>query len=433
MNKFIKALMVNFILVGVIIGFAFANTYAASEVPFTPYKYGEPPFKNDSLGLLGLPASTFEITSPPPESTLKCSSSVTFTWTKGADDYGLEIYNDPDYYDLLYGTDPLGKNTTSHTVPGSEIPQDGRTLYVVLWYKVNGKWEPQDYTYTAPDEDDCNGGGIAVGKRVVLQKDNPDGASSLPKGTKGKVICGCGNKVWLVSWDSWTKGHSNSTPCDTTPESFPPNSGWWVREDEISLDTTSGGGSCDYAVGQKVTLQVNNPNGAKSLPKGTKGTIICKDEEVKGLWLVSWDGWTGRGGDNDPRYCLTPPSSSFTPNSQYWVYEDQILVDCESGGSSHGGGGHNGGQPNPGDPCETDEGEEGIVDCSGKCVSADIVNDWKGDGYCDDEDSEINLNCDAFNNDDEDCDGSIIIEPPDIPDLPDIPGLPPIPENGRPL
>jgi uncharacterized protein GlcG (DUF336 family) len=91
-----------------------------------------------------LPAQTAQIINPSPGSTLG-SSSVTFNWNAGS----------ATAYLLLVGT-ALNKadiytsgqvTTLSATV--SNIPTDGRTIYVTLGSRVGASWNANYYTYTA--------------------------------------------------------------------------------------------------------------------------------------------------------------------------------------------------------------------------------------------------------------------------------------------
>ncbi len=85
------------------------------------------------------------ITNPSPGSTLT-SSSVTFQWSSGA---GVSEY-------FLYVGTSLGANdiygqsqglSLSATV--NNLPVDGSTLYVRLWWDTSAGWQYTDYTYTA--------------------------------------------------------------------------------------------------------------------------------------------------------------------------------------------------------------------------------------------------------------------------------------------
>jgi serine protease len=101
---------------------------------FTDYTYTE----------AGTPVAA-SLTSPTQGSVLT-SSSATFSWTPGAG---------PTQYDLWLGTTGVGSNnlyisgsltTTSVNVTG--LPANGVTIYVRLWWMMNGVWQFADYTIT---------------------------------------------------------------------------------------------------------------------------------------------------------------------------------------------------------------------------------------------------------------------------------------------
>ncbi len=86
------------------------------------------------------------INSPIPGSTLN-SSTVTFTWSAGsATAYWLNIGNSVGASDIFDSG-----QTGGHSWTVTNLPTDGRTLYVRLWSFVSGNWynPPQDYTYMA--------------------------------------------------------------------------------------------------------------------------------------------------------------------------------------------------------------------------------------------------------------------------------------------
>jgi hypothetical protein len=82
--------------------------------------------------------------SPPPGSTFS-SSSVTFTWSAGsATSYFLFVGS------ALHKADIYNSGVvTVQSKTVSNIPADGRTIYVTLGSQVNGTWFTKDYTYTA--------------------------------------------------------------------------------------------------------------------------------------------------------------------------------------------------------------------------------------------------------------------------------------------
>jgi hypothetical protein len=82
--------------------------------------------------------------SPVPGSTFT-GSTVTFQWTPGsATAYGLTVGSSAGGKDIYTST---LLHTTSVTV--TNIPTDGRTVYVRLYSQVNNTWSFKSYTYTA--------------------------------------------------------------------------------------------------------------------------------------------------------------------------------------------------------------------------------------------------------------------------------------------
>ena len=77
-----------------------------------------------------------EITSPTPGSTLS-SSTETFEWTSGADEYWLWVGSSAGTNDI-YNSGSLGRNT-SDTV--YNLPTDGSQVYVRLYYNIGSGWK----------------------------------------------------------------------------------------------------------------------------------------------------------------------------------------------------------------------------------------------------------------------------------------------------
>ncbi|MHA2101698.1 MAG: hypothetical protein ACW99A_23875 [Candidatus Kariarchaeaceae archaeon] len=185
-----------------------------------------------SMYLPGTASAAPAITSPTPGSTLS-GYTVTFSWTAGGTAVsawwvyigtttgGWEIYNSGN----------LGSNT-SLTV--NNIPTDGSTVYVRLWYNAGG-WKYMDYEYKASLID-------IVPPKMTL----PTPSSTLA----------CGNVTF-----TWTK---NTTPVTQ----------WWVY-----VGTTTGGWEIYNSgnLGSNTSLTVNN------IP--TDGSIVY----VR-LWYYS-GGW----------------------------------------------------------------------------------------------------------------------------------------------
>ena len=82
--------------------------------------------------------------SPTPGSTFN-SSTVTFNWTAvSSNNYILFVGSSLHAADI-YNSGIV--HVTSRTV--SNIPTDGRTIYVTLGSQVNDSWVAKSYTYTA--------------------------------------------------------------------------------------------------------------------------------------------------------------------------------------------------------------------------------------------------------------------------------------------
>jgi len=82
--------------------------------------------------------------SPPPGSTFT-SSSVTFTWSAGSASANFLLLGSSLHTADIYNSGTL--TVRSKTV--SNIPTDGRTIYVTLGSQVNGSWTYKNYTYKA--------------------------------------------------------------------------------------------------------------------------------------------------------------------------------------------------------------------------------------------------------------------------------------------
>ena len=92
-----------------------------------------------------LPGVVGEIVSPDIACPLP-SSSVTFTWTPGsATAYWLLVGSTPGASDIFNSG-----QTGGHSSNVSNLPTDGRTIFVNLWSMVGGAWSrPPEYHYTA--------------------------------------------------------------------------------------------------------------------------------------------------------------------------------------------------------------------------------------------------------------------------------------------
>ena len=82
--------------------------------------------------------------SPVPGSTFT-SSTVTFTWSTGSATANFLFVGSSLHSASIYNSGTV----TVHSKTVTNIPTDGRTIYVTLGSQVNGSWVTQDYTYKA--------------------------------------------------------------------------------------------------------------------------------------------------------------------------------------------------------------------------------------------------------------------------------------------
>ena len=93
-------------------------------------------------------SSSPEMTSPTPGTTLT-GSSATFTWTANTTpvtEWAIQGGNTVDSGDLFNDGGTLGTNTS---FTATNLPTDGRTIFVELFYLTNGTWQVLQYQYTA--------------------------------------------------------------------------------------------------------------------------------------------------------------------------------------------------------------------------------------------------------------------------------------------
>lgn len=75
------------------------------------------------------------------------------------------------------------------------------------------------------------------GARVETIAPDPSGASALPIGSAGTVICThpTDETVLLISFDGWDLGTNDTGDCDGTPLGFAADSLWWVECSEVQV------------------------------------------------------------------------------------------------------------------------------------------------------------------------------------------------------
>ncbi len=125
------------------------------------------------LGLTGTSAAVAqapEITSPVPAGVLP-GANVTFQWTANSTavtEWWLYVGSSLGGTDIL-NTGALGASLTANV---SGLPVDGRTIWVRLWFRVDGLWESADFQFTAAN--------AALARPRLI---SPAPGSTLPGGT----------------------------------------------------------------------------------------------------------------------------------------------------------------------------------------------------------------------------------------------------------
>ena len=197
---------------------------------------------------------------------------------------------------------------------------------------------PAPRSLGAPLDCACNAS-FSYGDEVVLSVDNPVGATSLPAGSIGTVLCGTtwdGVEYIYISWDNWASG-SNSTSLCSCGDGTDENDGshWWVECDQIEIKNNL---NCDcesaFAVGDRVACLVDYPSGNVDIVTGDLGTVVCGAVWDDNRILVEWDNFTnghdGDFGDTGDVYCGCGEDGLPTGSTSGWFLEcDEIeLFEC---------------------------------------------------------------------------------------------------------
>ena len=175
----------------------------------------------------GVTVTSPEMISPSPGSTL-ASSSATFSWTSGADNYQLYGGSSLGLSDIFDSGD-LGSDTS---VAVSGLPTDGSVVYVRLFYKYGSSaWEYKDYNYTTQNQVFAPSKPALVAPEGYISETLPqyswepvDGAESYYLWVNGP------SGVVLTQWYD-AEEVNGGTLCSVTPNQEL-NSGsyaWWVR------------------------------------------------------------------------------------------------------------------------------------------------------------------------------------------------------------
>jgi len=174
---------------------------------------------------------------------------------------------------------------------------------------------------------------FSFGDEVVLTVDNPFGATDLPAGSFGTVLCGT---TWeeieyiYISWDNWSNGHNELSlcACGDGTDDFD-QSHWWVVCDQIdfgsSLDC-----ACEsaFAAGDRVASLVDYPSGNADIFVGDLGTVVCGAEWTDTRLMVDWDDLTNGHDGNDACGCGEDGLPSGSTTGWFLECSEIHLIGC---------------------------------------------------------------------------------------------------------
>jgi len=162
----------------------------------------------------------------------------------------------------------------------------------------------------------------SVGDRVVVIVDNPSGASNLPAGTLGTVLCGdTDNWDLYISFDNYTEGHNYNAHCDCqSGDDDADNSHRVVLCEEVApVGDIECACESHYSVGDQVISVLE----FAGLPVGSIGTVLCGGDSPN-LLYISWDDMTWGHDNNDPCECQSGDDDE--DSSHYWNYCVQVAA-----------------------------------------------------------------------------------------------------------
>jgi hypothetical protein len=134
---------------------------------------------------------------------------------------------------------------------------------------------------------------------------------------------------------------------------------------------------------------------------GVAGSYDCEGGCIS---ESAWDGWLGDS------YCDDGSFIDLSGDGIYVYFDcaelEWDLGDCEEGGDADDSSDSDDSSSGIGDTCDYTSTGDGVIDCSGDCVSASLAASWSVDAFCDgvDEAYDYHLDCAAFDYDDGACD-----------------------------
>ncbi len=245
------------------------------------------------------------LSSPTPGSTLP-GSTATFTWSAGVSvtQYWLDVGNS-----LAQGDIANTNITTATSFTPTNIPTDGRTIYVRLWSYIGGAWQtPYDYTFIAA--------GTSSGVPSTLATPTP--GSTLPGSTVTFTwTAGSGvTQYWLDVGNSVGSGGIANTGITTATSFTPTNISTDGRTIYVRLWSYIGGAwrtpyDYTFTAAGAVRSTLASPAPGSTLPGSTASFTWTTGVGVTQYWLDVGNA-VGSGGISNTG---ATTAMSFTPTN----------------------------------------------------------------------------------------------------------------------
>ena len=222
------------------------------------------------------------------------SASATFSWgaSPGASNYALWVGSNPGTYDLYFKLE--GGNLSDNV---SNLPVDGRPIYVRLYSLINGAWVFKSYTYTAVDNraqmssPAGNGSAFAASSvnftwsagtgvtNYALWVGSSPGGNDLYGKIEGAVYADTvnnlpmdGRPIYVTLWSylngKWVSNYYNYTALDNKAQMTSPVNGSALGSSSVNFSWSPGAGASAY------WLWVGSSPGAYDLYSKNEGASL---------------------------------------------------------------------------------------------------------------------------------------------------------------
>ncbi len=272
----------------------------------------------------------------PANGTAMTSTSVALTWSTGTGvgAYALYVGSSPGAADIYAKAEG-----TSLTDTVSNLPADGRTIYVTLYSYINGKWLPVSYNYTAVDNRTqmaSPAGGAALtgttatfnwnastgASAYALYVGNTPGAHDLYAKAEGSSLTDTvnslpsdGRTIYVNLWSfingQWVSRSYYYTAVDNRAQMIGPINGSALGSSSATFTWSAGTGASAYA------LYVGSSPGGNDLyakAEGTSLTDTVNNLPVDGrpIYVTLWSLINGNYRPNNYNYTASDNRAQMT-------------------------------------------------------------------------------------------------------------------------